>query len=91
MFDTKVLDEMYDDSVQLGLPLMGFALFDPTVLFPRSSVLEVIEGEKLTMTQLDELAEVGSDTVGTASGKLRVWLTSKRITIASPSISVASR
>jgi len=62
MFETAKLDQMYDDSVKLGVPPLSFSLFDPRVLFPRSMVLDVIQretGQKLTLAAADGLEHDG--------------------------------
>src|SRR6185295_9641296 len=61
-FDTTALDRMYTESVNQGLPLLKFALFDSRVLFPRSVLPEIIEretGQRLTLAELDALEREG--------------------------------
>lgn len=62
MFDTNVLDEMYEENVKFGVPLLNFSLFDSRVLFPRSDLLDVVQREtqqELTLQEVDELEHAG--------------------------------
>jgi hypothetical protein len=61
MLDMKRIGEMYDSSVELGLPPVSFAIYDRRHLFPRSMVVDQIHREVGQLTTLDKLDEMAAD------------------------------
>lgn len=62
MLDMKRVGEMYDSSIELGLPPVTFAIYDKRNLFPRSIVVDQVHretGQLTTLEKLDDMAAAG--------------------------------